>query len=277
MEIRIDIGTGKKLKSTTFNLPQAWDDVPAAIFPNLASLYLATESKMDKYDKTVRVFILLTADHWPVIKQLTDEELFGLLPLVNWVFDKLDLKKNLQPAIKIGEQEFIGPMDGMSNLRFGEWCVADTYLQAYAETEEIQFLHKLAAVLYRPAGNGPGATPGSPEYRGDRREKFNDQLVDDRAKLMAKLHLPILQGIFVFFSSCRKLITSQYPKVFPEPKEGEQPGSSNEGWIDTYDDLRGDPKYGGAEKLEEEFLDMVLFSLQRNNEKMEKLKEQYDI
>ncbi|WP_374949632.1 hypothetical protein [Mucilaginibacter sp.] len=261
------------------DLPEAWHEVPADIYPHLASLYLATDAQMSKYDKTVRAFVLLTMKHYPFIEKFDDDDMRRQLHYVDWVFNKLDLTKNLLPEITIGKETFIGPSDGMDNLRFAEWCAAASYLAAYTESEDIADLQKLVATIYRPAGIGPDYVPGSPTFRGDRRQKFNDTLIDSRALLIAKLNKPVIQGIYVWFRSCLKQITLQYESLFPEQLENDNTSveQSGDGWLGVYDDLRGDPKFGGAEKLEEEYLNMVFFSLARNNEKMKALKEKYGV
>jgi hypothetical protein len=271
----IKIEIDGKLHSADMQLPENWNEVPADVFPHLASLYMATDKQMSVYDKAVRAFVSLTWKHWKVIEKLTDTELFDLLPLVDWVFNRLDLVKNHLPEIEIGDQVFIGPSDEMENLRFGEWCAASFYAGEIPEDETLESLQQLAACLYRPAGDGPEYTPDHARYRGDRREKFNDQLLPSRAKLMAKLERPVLQGIYVWFASCRYQIFNGYPNLNDESVNKETTDES--GWLGVYDDLRGDPKFAPAENLEEQFLHTILDSLQRNKIKMEKLKAKYDI
>jgi hypothetical protein len=278
MDIRIEIKNKKKKPEiTAFSFPERWDEVPEPLYPKLASLYLAAPKVMDDYSKTVRAFTLLAWKEWNTLKKLEAEELYTLLHLVDWVFNRLDLSKNLIPAVTIKKLEYLGPADGLANLRFAEWCVADTHYISYSRYHQAECLHKLCAVLYRPAGNGDAYTPGHALYRGDRREKFNDQLIDTRAKLMAKLPQEVLQGVYLFFASCRFTIIRDHDQVFP-PKSNKREDNyePDYGWLGVYDDLRADPKYGGTEALEEEFLDTVLFSLQRSNIKMKKLKRDHD-
>ncbi|MBS7565076.1 hypothetical protein KHS38_11735 [Mucilaginibacter sp. Bleaf8] len=262
-----------KLEIADIHLPESWNEVPAADYPHLASLYMATDKKMSEHDKFVRAFVLLTWHHWRVIEQLLPEEMYELVKLVEWVFNQLDLTVNHQPEIKIGKQVLIGPADGMENLRFAEWCTANTYAQNVPEDETLESMRGLAACLYRPAGEGNEYKPGHATYRGDRREKFNEQLVDSRMAMLEKLDAPTLQGIYVWFCSCRYQLFAPYEKL-KQPADG---GEANGSWLDVYDDLRGDPKFGGPEKLEDDWLTYILFSLDRNKDKMDQLKSQYDI
>jgi hypothetical protein len=280
MKIRIELKIKGKLQVANLDLPEKWDDVPANLYPNLASIYLAEDNQFDAYAKTVRAFALLAWSEWKIIEQLKPDELIDLLPLIDWVFNKLDLQKNLQPAITINNLEYAGPADGMDNLRFAEWCAADTFMVNYTETQDVNWLHQLAAVLYRPAGIGDEYTPGKVTYRGDTREKFNDNLLKERSALMATLPANVIQGIYLFFASCRAQIIGMYPVTFPfdKTKTADQVTSlSKDGWLDIYDDLGADPRYAGPDILDEKPLHSVLFSIERNNIKMNKLKEEYDI
>nr|WP_199079060.1 hypothetical protein [Pedobacter sp. ASV19] len=220
-EIQIDLVEGKKKYTAQISLVEKWDDVPAAVYPELCSVYLKKPEEMDVYDKTVRAFVLLTLPHFDVVKRLQDEELYELLKLIDWVFNRLDLVKNIQASITIDNLTFHGPSDEMENLRFAEWCVADTYFVNYARTGDINNLHMLAACIYRPAGEGVEYSTASSLYRGDIREKFNDQLLPYRKQIMAKLTTAQLHGIYVFFASCKHKITGMYPAFFPKPNKAD--------------------------------------------------------
>lgn len=275
-KLRIEIETEQKKHTADIDFPENWNEVPADLFPHLASLYLATDKQMGVHDKAVRAFCLLTWKHWNVIEQLSDRELYDLLHLVNWVFDQLDLEKNHMPEVNVGKKIFVGPADGMENLRFGEWCAASYFASMVPDDETGENLRNLAAVLCRPVGSGAEYMPGHERYRGDRRQRFNDQLVADRSKLFNSLPKPVLQGIYVWFCSCRYQMFNSFPGL----KEGQpdKPESvTGDGWLDVYDDLRGDPKFAPAESLEDQFLATVLHSLQRNKQKMAELKDKYKI
>jgi hypothetical protein len=270
----IKIEKNGKEQTAEIELPESWNEVPADVYPYLASLYLATDAHMSPFDKTVRAFTLLTWKHWRIIEQLEETELYDLVRLIDWVFDKLDLTVNHIPEFKIGVMTFIGPSNGMENLRFAEWCTAFSYAQAVPEDDTLESLQYLAACLYRPAGSGEEYTPGDVKYRGDLREKFNEQLIESRKDVMALLDRTVLHGIYVWFCSCRYQILHAYENLNKPPKGNKNVNGS---WIEVYDDLRSDPKYGGPDKLEDEWLSYILFSLDRSILKMEELKQKYDI
>src|SRR5690348_10647298 len=102
-EVTINIKESGRSDEYWFMIATKWDEVEPVIYPALAALYLA---KADDYKKTVAALALLAREAWEAISKLDEEELFDLLPAVDWVFNKLDLSKNLQPVIRIGETDF---------------------------------------------------------------------------------------------------------------------------------------------------------------------------
>ncbi len=276
MVLEINIETPDKAVKAKVDLPECWDDVPAAIYPHLASLFLKEESEMPVYDKQVRTFALLAQKAWPSIEQLLPEELYDLLRVVDWVYEKLDLSENPMPVIKVGNQKYYGPSADLSNLRWAEWIFADTNFVEYSKTKQVEVLDNLIATIYRPAGVGPDYNPTSTSYRGDNRERFNGNNLSSRATVISKLPFIQKQGIYLFFLSCRWNIILSNPHVFPQPKEGAKPKKQKQegydfGWLGVHDDLCGE-KGRSPDQLEEEFLSTVLLSLERTQIKWKKYK-----
>jgi len=279
--IIINLQEGAKVHKREIRVPDCWNSVPADVYPELCSIYLKKEFEMSDYDKAVRAFVLLTLESYDIVEKLTAEELYPMLGTVDWVFSKLDLTQNHLPKVEIDGVDFFGPLEEMDNLRFAEWCVADTHFVNYSKSGSQQDLQQLAACIYRPIGDGVEFSPTSSYYRGDQREKFNDQLLKSRAHLMAKLPKAILDGIYVFYASCKHQITGMYPEIFPAKQKGSasssDAGDQQFSWFDIYDDLRGDPKFGGPDKLEDEFLHTVLASIERTRLTMKNLKKQHKL
>lgn len=278
-QVKINIEQKGRTIAGTINLPECWDEVPTVIYPFLAQIYL---SKLPGTEKTVLAFLLLVND--PVVKKnvvqkLLPEELYDLLPLIDWVFDKMDLKKNLAPRFVIKRVAYIGPEDALKNMRFSEWVCADTFFTDYTLTASETSLNNLIATIYRPTGRGDQFKPGRSAYWGDAREKFNDSLIEHRAGLIKALPLMFRQAIALWFASCRWQLKTDYPKVFEsdEDEAVSNPMLAADGWFGIYDDLRGDPKFGGPDKLEEEYIHTIFQSLTRSHYKMKALRKEYDL
>lgn len=275
VSLRIEIIENGNKVDKTVNIPQGWNEVSAELFPYLATMWLKGELEMPMYDKQVRVLTLLAEKAWPALELLEDNELYDLLNLVNWVFEGLDLSKNHLPVIEIDNTTFYGPEDELSNLRWAEWVYADSNFVYYQQTDNVKYLDKFLAAIYRPAGIGKQYVPGDPTYRADKREKFNGNNVDSRAELFAKLPLVQKQGIYLFFLSCRWNMRQYYPHVFPDPEKNKSKKPNKDepdfGWIGVHDDLSGE-KGRSPEQLEDEFLSTILLSMERSLIKWEKYK-----
>lgn len=276
MVLEIKVTEAGKAVNCKVTLPESWNEVPVDIYPYLASLFLKEEDEMPVYDKQVRTFSLLAEKAWPAIERLVPEELYELLKLVDWVYEKFDLVKNMQPVIGIDGDIYQGPADDLANLRWGEWVFADTNFVQYARTKEVGYLDNLIATIYRPAGIGAEFDPGSTNYRGDNREKFNGNNLASRLQVISKLPFIEKQGIYLFFMSCRWQLILAHPHVFPQPKPGEKPKKQNKegydfGWMGVHDDLCGE-KGRSPDQLEEEFLSTILLSLERSQIKWKQYK-----
>lgn len=270
---------GGKLATATALIPEKWDEVPGYLYPTLAQLYLAPDDQLSKYDKTYRALMLFCDDRHvlKVFRKLNADEIYDILPLVDWVFDQMDLKKNHQPRFKKTKTMYFGPEEGLRNMRFAEWVMADTYYCGYAKDKDEESLNNLVATLYRPQGKGEEYLSWNVKYRGDVREKFNDALLPARAEIMGKLSLIYREAIYLWFASCRWQLQTRYKEIFESGGERQNTMLAGYGWFGIYDDLRGDPKFGGPAALEEEFIHTIFQSLVRSHYKYLDLKREYNI
>lgn len=284
LKISIRIGR-KKPKAVHLRIPECWEECPVNIYPFLAQLYLMPAHIMDSAAKSVSALALICGDEWDTLKQLQPHEVYALLPLVDWVFEKLDITVNkvpfisLEPFLLDGKNiTWYGPESALNNLRFAEWCAADTFYIEFSKTNDAVSLNKLIAVLYRPAGKGEKFDPESSDYWGDVRERFNDSLLPYRQRMAACIPKQIKLGIYLWFAACRQQIIWQYDEVFPEKKEDE-PRSPLEayGWFGVYDELRGDVRFGGPDRLEDEFIHTVFSSLSRSQIKYREFKREHNL
>ncbi len=271
--VKFQIADGKKVY--TANIPENWNEVPEEQYPNLAQIYLKTENRMNEYDKLVRSFCLLTIRAWDGVKLMSDEQLAYHLQHIHWVFGELDLSLNKIPQFSIDGVDYYGPEEELGNLRFGEYCIAEAHFIAYWQHRDEKALDRLIATLYRPKGKGNQYKKDNPDYRGDIREKFNGNLVEQRAEVFADLDLAIRDGIFLFYVSARNILASYYPHVFPKKRAKNTPLGNqqvpNYGWLGVFDDLLGE-KGRTAETLEDEFLATTLMSLERSQIKFRDMK-----
>lgn len=121
------------------------------------------------------------------------------------------LTKQLIPSIKIGNKEYFGPADALTNLIFEEYIHTETFLARFRQTKKEEYLHKLIAVLYRP---GSGIQRNSPNYKGDLREPFNDYLTDHYSRNMTRLPDAMKEAILIFYSGCKEFIVKKFKEAF---------------------------------------------------------------
>ncbi|MGJ1424559.1 hypothetical protein ACR79B_11245 [Sphingobacterium spiritivorum] len=256
-------------------IPENWDEVPLHLYPNLAQLYLKGPDRMNETDKLVRVFCLLAIDAYKGVMQMSDEQLTICLPMIYWVFENLDIQRNPLPSFVHNNIRYIGPDKELENVRFGEFCMAETFFMQYWENKDDKILDKLIATLYRPAGNGNQYNPKHNTYRGDRREKFNGNLIDIRAEKFSDLDVAIKDGIYLYYLVSRWQIFDYFPHVFPKKKHQKintpKQKTPQYGWMGVFDDLQGERGHT-AETLEDEFLHTTLLSLERGQIKFKELK-----
>lgn len=125
------------------------------------------------------------------------------------------------------------PADALSNVSIYELGMAFTAFEAYAATQEEAHLHRLLAILYRPA------KPDTPHHRrsnyeGDRRLPLlkHESTIPARAQRMATLPKPVQRLLVFWFASCRRQILSSFPNLFsqaPADQAGERVGNDY-GW-----------------------------------------------
>ncbi|MGJ1366279.1 hypothetical protein [Sphingobacterium spiritivorum] len=264
-------------KKQTWNIqfPEKWDEVPLHLYPNLAQLYLKGRDRMNENDKLVRVFCLLAIEAYNGVMQMTDEEMTSCLPMIYWVFEKLEIKRNPLPSFTHKGITYIGPDQELENVRFGEFCMAETFYAQYWEHKDDKILDKLIATLYRPAGIGDLYNPEHASYRGDKREKFNGNLIDVRSAKFSDLDLAIKDGVYLYYVASRWQLFDYFPNVWPRKKNEDintkKMNVPHYGWMGVFDDLQGERGHT-AETLEDEFLHTTLLSLERDRIKFKELK-----
>lgn len=181
-----------------------------------------------------------------------------------WIVNST-LTKQLLPRIRIKGRYYYGPADGLSNITFREFIFTETYLNAYNTTDDIKNVDNLIAVLYRPSGK---IKENSINYNGDKRERFNDNIIDIRAKKMTFLPDEYKQAILYYYEGCKKHIFALFPNVFSEGGGNITEKSTFEIFMDIVDELANNEP-----SKHEQTLDVMLYSaLQSLDQRVIKMK-----
>ena len=122
-----------------------------------------------------------------------------------------------------------GPADGLANLNLFELSIAFTTFEAYLKNPSEDLVHKLLAILYRPAKPKTKINKRA-KYHGDKRQALyqHEHLIPKRAIIMRSLPREVKQLLLFWFASCRHQIIISFPNVFKAP-QGERVGNDY-GW-----------------------------------------------
>jgi hypothetical protein len=164
------------------------------------------------------------------------------------------------------QRRYYGPRANFRNLRFAEFMFADAFFLRYLKTNDETQLDRLVAVLYRPQRRY--YAPNSPSYGGDRREDFNENLLDARAKRLAAVPHHVKYAVMLWYRGCRKALESRFEYVFTADNNNT---ASTGGWSDVLHQLAGSVHHIDA--TAEQFLPTVLREMNRTLKQAEEARE----
>ena len=124
---------------------------------------------------------------------------------------------NPTPWVRPRLWRYYGPSDDFANVRFGEYLDALNFFSEYHATKDNQYLYLLMATLYRPAKSWSLFRKSPNNYNSDRRELYNTDLVERRAKRMENLYFGQVYGFYLLFASFQKYLSSA--KIYWQGKE----------------------------------------------------------
>lgn len=106
-------------------------------------------------------------------------------------------------------------MPRLSNISIKELSFADTFYYKWATERKVDDLHRLCAILYRPAASAPSAH--------DVRTEFTPLLLEQNAQITDHIPLSIKYMIALAYEGCRATFINRHPNVFPKPKQKSEP------------------------------------------------------
>ena len=163
-----------------------------------------------------------------------------LLEYTDWlVVGEKTLSTIIIKSFKIRKQLYFGPNNHFSNMTFGEFIFADTMFINFFEKNDPAILNKLIAILYRPQFY----FEDDPQFKGDKRQDFNENLIKYHSKQIAKLKPQLKSTILFNYHTIRKWLTEKYIYVFGTYKqdtEQTQKKSTDNGWLSVLKNLSPD-------------------------------------
>lgn len=201
-----------------------------------------------------------------VVATMTPVQFLELRWLTDFLLDAVQLTAQRLPTVRRGLRRYHGPRAGLRNLRFLEFVFADSYFVAYARSGDAQWLDRLLAVLYRP-GRLTGARAA-----GDRRQPFNENLIEARAARLRRLPLPQKLAVATWYRGCRHGLEQQFKRVFI-PARQDAAEQAPDGWAFVLRELSGGA-FGPLEQTGQQHLHTVLAKMEDDARRAEQLREQ---
>ncbi len=150
------------------------------------------------------------------------------------------LFRQLLPDIKLKDGILYGPADGLNNLLFSEFVVAENHYAGFIKSQETEagsekktekpqplkegaithYCDKLIATLYRPRRRD--YDENIPEHAADGREVMNVGTAEKREKLVRSLNPEVKQGILFWYEGCKDFLRGKFPHVFEVQGESEK-------------------------------------------------------
>lgn len=114
----------------------------------------------------------------------------------------LNFLNNPLPVIQCGRKKLYGPADALQDCSYEEVFIhGQNALIEFSNTRESSALDNLVAALYRPKKR-------SLPWEKKKRPRFDPETMEDVLPLVQQLRPEIKFGVYLFFASCQKFITT---------------------------------------------------------------------
>lgn len=190
----------------------------------------------DANQQRIEVLEVLLGVSRPLLLRLTAVQLLQVFWLTDFLLvEPITLTRQLLPDVKPARllPTYYGPAAELANVSFLEFAFADAYFVAYANSQQAQWLDQLVATLYRP-----GRRMAEALAAGDRRQPFNEHLIEVQAGRLARLPRLTRLAIFTWYRGCRHALEQRYAHVFT-PANQEQAKGHPDGWAYVLRELSG--------------------------------------
>ncbi len=229
-----------KIEDKSYDLPSSWDNMSSKQFVDVIRAFVFSTDIVSFKVKALFALLHIRVPERPQLWKdgkklfafrlkgrkiflLSPEQLAEFLPLIDYLFftdqddvqsDYIVSQRTINPiqSFKRRLKRFYGPADRLFNSSFEEFIAAEMHYMNFLKDNNTMHIESLIASLYRP--EDPGYDPKHFEFKGDRREPFNDHLIEARAKSFQHLNIAVKYAIFYWYQGCREFLTYQFPHVF---------------------------------------------------------------
>lgn len=205
-----------------FKVPVKWDELTPWQRDRLGRIFFNPD-QVDKelFKKLMAIILFLPKPSLKHVAKLfillCRMPLTELISYTDFLFDPDHRLTSFKPAYTVRsgfcKSKVYGPADRLNNITILELSYADTFFYKWITEGQDVDLHRLCAVLYRPAD------PDAPKH--DSREAFNQLLLPANAVLTDQIPLHQKYMIALAFQGSRDLFAKRFPKVFPKAKSSQ--------------------------------------------------------
>jgi hypothetical protein len=219
-------------KLYSFYLPETWTEIDAAKFIEITP-YLLQDTPENRL-AILRKF--LTKNSFYLYFRLNAVQVYEIAKQIDWMYSEA-MAEPIIPFItnQKGTNLYL-PTATLGNCVLIEYAFAHFYIQKIMQGDS-SYLDFLLVCLCRP--EIANYNPDSPNYGGDRREKFNPVLIEARVKLIAKIDARYKLYLLLFFIGCQKQLAAKFPAIFAQIEEEVPKEASPYGLLGTIWDLAG--------------------------------------
>lgn len=210
---------------------------------------------------------ILTGRNWFRFYLLPADLRWRCYEHIRWVYDKQDAVAQLLPKYK----GLVGPAGSFNNLKLIEFHHSEIAYQQYiTNTEDINALNLLVAVLYRsPKNKKLYDYKRNPE--GDFRQKFNANEIEYYEHKISRWPLAARLAIFVWYDACREQLFKDYGEAFTGTKKTQ---SYAQGLFEMMRSIAGG-KYGVLKDVEQLYVHTAFLEIIASKREADELEKQY--
>ncbi|MDJ1468156.1 hypothetical protein [Xanthocytophaga flava] len=197
------------------------------------------------------------------LRKLTDFERFELLELVRWCWNTPMDACPIEYFSFEGKDYYL-PLKDFSHMSAIEFAMGHLHMQIFLRGKYTH-LDKLVSTICRPLD--PGKNIMSPDFDGERREKYSTPAADVRAARFEKLDITYKIMVLQYFINLEKYIFKQYDVFDKSSTKEEQPkGDSAVLWVKMLFDIAETGVFGDIDKVYHTDIHTILFYLQKKKQ-----------
>lgn len=227
-------------------MADAWNDLEKK---QLFSLMKVLHSEdINPVQLQLRIWKIISSLKWYQFFSLPHHFILNTLHLTDFVF-----KKNRLTSLPFHRfKKKAAPAANFDNLKMKEFVFSEQYHKLFNETEDINYLNKLIAVLFRPENK-------THRSGDDRREALNENEIPMRAKEIAQWPKAVKWTILTWYSACKKALVEENKEVFSGA--GSEGGSDESSMLSIMRTIAKDGTYGDFDKVEDLYVKTMMLEL----------------